>query len=131
MATTIGMIDGCAFWLAAAFAVTAWVAYHFSPAAALLGAAQRRRIISLAALCVLSLMVSVTCDAVLTGLRLVGREFSIQAIIPMATVAAECVLIALLTLKLYRLVSSMPRAHAVIEPSPQQFTAGNIADLIR
>jgi hypothetical protein len=115
---TVGLVDIYAFWLAVTCVVAGW-AYLFGYRIAASCAAQCRRfchVVCLTSVSVLALMVSVTCDVVLTALRLVGRDFSAQALIPLASVAAESALIGVLVLKICSLATRMPRTTALVKP---------------
>jgi hypothetical protein len=115
---TVGLVDAYAFWVAVGFAVAGW-GLMFSHRVAASCKAQCRRIrcvVYMTSVSTFALMVSVACDVVLTVLRFVGRDFSAQALIPIASVAAESALIGVLILKIGSLASSIPRATALMEP---------------
>jgi hypothetical protein len=115
---TVGLVDAYAFWLAVGFAAAGW-GLMFSHRVAASCKAQCRRIrcvVYLTSVSTFALMVSGACDVALTVFRLVGRDFSAQALIPIASVAAESALIGVLILKIGSLASCIPRATALMEP---------------
>lgn len=115
--SAVGLVDVYAFWLAVGFVVAGW-GLMFSRRVAVSCAAQCRRfryVVYLTTMALLALTVSVTCDVVLTALRLVGRGLSGQALIPIASVAVESALIGVLILKIASLATSMPRTTALVE----------------
>jgi hypothetical protein len=118
LGSVVSLVDVCAFWLAVTFVVAGW-AYLFGYRAGTSCAAQCRRfrhVIYLTSVSLLAVIVSVTCDVALTALRLVGREFSAQTLIPILSVVAETVLIGVFVLKIGSLATRMPRTTSLVEP---------------
>jgi hypothetical protein len=113
----VALVDVYAFWLAASLVVVGW-GLIFSYRATMSPAALCRRfrnVVNVISLSILALIVSVTCDVVLTALRLIGRDFSAQVLIPMASIAAETGLIGVLILKIATLTIRMPRVTTLLE----------------
>ena len=88
LAGTLGLIDRCAFVLAIASGVAGWAA--------------RGRRLRLWAIASAGLVASVICDGLLTALRLSGWEFSVDFLVPLASMAIEVACAALLVVSLRR-----------------------------
>jgi hypothetical protein len=117
LAATVGVVDACSFWLAAALTVSGWLYVIGKPAAASSAALcrQLRHVICLNSAAVTALAISVTCDAALTALRLLGRGLSVQSLIPLSSMAAESVLVGLLIFKIGGLMARMSRTTRLLD----------------
>jgi hypothetical protein len=82
LGATLGVVDRCAFLLAAIGGVASWA-----------WSGGRLRLWALAAG---GLVASVVCDGLLTALRLSGWEFSVDFFVPLFSMAAEVACVALL-----------------------------------
>jgi hypothetical protein len=82
LGATLGLVDRCAFLLAAIGGVAGWA-----------WSGGRLRLWALAAG---GLVASVVCDGLLTALRLSGWEFSVDFFVPLFSMAAEVACVALL-----------------------------------
>ena len=95
VAKLVGLIDACAFCLSVIVGIvgSTYLIVHRVPPAALCAAHcnRLRHLLFLSALSAAALVVSVIGDGVLTSLRLVGREFSADFLIPISSMAIEIV----------------------------------------
>jgi len=85
-------IDRYSFWLAAIIALAAWAYFAIRPMPASLGSAYRtrlRRFFMLGAIAMMSLVVSVSCDAMLTLMQMMGRGLGADSVLPFASMALE------------------------------------------
>lgn len=117
VATTVGTIDICAFWLAVSLSVSGWV-YLIGKSVPASNAAlcrQLRNVLYLNSMSATALTVSVTCDVVLTALRLLGRELSAQSLIPLLSIVAEIALTGLLIFYIGGLVVRMSRTASLAD----------------
>jgi hypothetical protein len=92
IATTVVTIDAYAFWLAvlAGIAASACISRPFIPAAAHPAYCRRVRYFLMLGIATTSaLACSVICDAILTALRLVGRDVSLASAVPLFSMAIE------------------------------------------
>jgi hypothetical protein len=117
LATVIGTVDRCAFWLAAALAVSGWLYLVAKPVAASHAALcrQARRTARLSSASALALAVSVTCDALLTMLRLYGRPLSMQSLVPLGSMLAEMALAGGLAFAIVGLMVRMSRTADLVD----------------
>jgi hypothetical protein len=116
LATAVGLVDVYAFWLAAALALGGWVYLIGKPVPASNAALcrQLRHVVSVNCLSASALTISVICDGGLTALRLVGRELSVQCLIPLASMVAEIALIGLLIFWIGGLIVRMTRTTSLL-----------------
>lgn len=117
LATTIGVVDAYAFWLAGALTVSGWVYLIGKPIPASNGALcrQLRHVVCLNSVSATALSISVTCDAILTVLRLLGRDLTVQSLIPLFSMMAEFALTSMLILSIYALIVRMTHTSRVVD----------------
>ena len=92
IATIVATIDAYAFWLAVLAGVAAWacISRPFIPAATHPTYSRRIRYFLMFGIASASaLACSVICDTILTALRLVGRDVSLVAAVPLFSIAVE------------------------------------------
>jgi hypothetical protein len=85
-------IDRYAFWLALIAGIAGWLYIDSRSTPARLDPAYRRQIRRCFLICAAAtaaLVLSVTCDGILTAFRLVGREFSVEYLVPIVSMAIE------------------------------------------
>ena len=91
----VGLIDACAFWLSVIVGIVGctYLVVRRVPSTALCAAhcGRLRHLLFLSAVSAAALSVSVMSDGVLTALRLVGREFSADFLIPISSMLIEIV----------------------------------------
>jgi len=95
VAKSVGLIDACAFWLSVIVGIVGctYLVVRRVPLTARCAAhcSRLRYLLFLSAVAAAALSVSVLSDGVLTGLRLVGRDFSADFLIPISSMVAEIV----------------------------------------
>jgi hypothetical protein len=119
VAKSVGLIDACAFWLSVVVGIVACT-YPFVrrvPSASLCAAhfIRLRHLLFLSAVSAAALSVSVIGDGVLTALRLVGREFSADFLIPISSMAIEIVCAGILIFSVRSIVVRMAHATALLK----------------
>jgi hypothetical protein len=117
LGTSIGIVDGYAFWLAVVLTVSSWVyliAKRVPDSHAAL-CRQLRHVVCLNSVCATALSVSVTCDAALTALRLLGKELSVASLVPLSSMLAEMVLAGILLFKICKLIVRATRTSGLVE----------------
>jgi hypothetical protein len=119
VARSIALIDACAFWLSAIFAIAGctYLVVRRAPPAALCAAhcSRLRHLLFLSAVSAAALSVSVIGDGVLTALRLVGREFSAEFLIPISSMVIELVCAGILIFSVRNIVVRMAHTTALLE----------------
>jgi hypothetical protein len=119
VAKSVGLIDACAFWLSVIVAIVActYLVVRRAPPTALCAAhcSRLRRLLFLSAVSAAALSVSVIGDGVLTALRLVGREFSADFLIPISSMVIEIVCAGILIFSVRNIVVRMAHTTALLE----------------
>jgi hypothetical protein len=119
VAKLVGLIDACAFWLSVVVGIvgcTYLVVRRVPPAApCAMQCSRLRHLLLLSAVSAAALSVSVIGDAVLTALRLVGREFSADFLIPISSMIIEIVCAGILILSIRSIVVRMAHTTALLE----------------
>jgi hypothetical protein len=118
VAKSVGLIDACAFWLSVVVGIVACtLVVRRVPSAALSSAhcTRLRHLLLLSAVSAAALSVSVIGDGVLTALRLVGREFSAEFLIPISSMVIEIVCAGILIFSVRSIVVRMAHTTALLK----------------
>jgi hypothetical protein len=119
VANAVGWIDVCAFWLSviAGIAGCAYLVVRRAPPTALCAAHcnRLRHLLFLSAVSAAALSVSVVGDGVLTALRLVGREFSVEFLIPISSMVVEIACAGILIFSIRGIVVRMVHTTALLK----------------
>jgi hypothetical protein len=119
VAKSVGLIDACAFWLSVIVGLagcTYLVVRRAPPTAPCAAHCSRlRHLLLLSAVSAAALSVSVIGDGVLTALRLVGREFSADFLIPICSMVMEIVCAGILILSVRSIVVRMVHTTALLK----------------
>jgi hypothetical protein len=120
VATSVGFIDACAFWLSVivGFAGCAYLILRRAPSTILCAGhtSRLRHLLLLSAVSAAALSVSVLSDGVLTALRLVGREFSASFLIPISALVIEIVSTGMLIFSIRTIFERLAHTTALIKP---------------
>jgi hypothetical protein len=119
VAKSVGLIDACAFWVSVIVGIAGctYLVVRRAPPAALCAAhcSRLRHLLFLSAVSAAALSVSVIGDGVLTALRLVGREFSAEFLIPISSMVIEIVCAGILIFSVRSIVVRMAHTTALLE----------------
>ena len=119
VAKAVGLIDACAFWLSVIVGIVGctYLVVRRAPPTALCAVhcSRLRHLLLLSAVSAAALSVSVIGDGVLTALRLVGREFSADFLIPISSLAVEIVCAGILIFSLRSIVVRMEHTTALLK----------------
>jgi hypothetical protein len=119
VAKSVGFIDACAFWLSVIVGIVGctYLVVRRLPPAALCAAhcSRLRHLLFLSAVSAAALSISVISDGVLTALRLVGREFSADFLIPIASMVIEIVCAGILIFSVRSIVVRMAHTTALLK----------------
>ena len=119
VAKSVGLIDACAFWLSVIAAIvgcTYLVVRRVPPAAVCAAHRSRLRwLLFLSAVSAAALSVSVVGDGVLTALRVVGREFSADFLIPISSMVIEIVCAGVLIFSIRSIAVRIAHTTALLE----------------
>jgi hypothetical protein len=119
VAKTVGLIDACAFWLSVIVGIVGctYLVVRRAPPTALCAAhcSRLRHLLFLSAVSSAALIVSVIGDGVLTALRLVGREFSADFLIPISSMVIEIVCAGILVFSVRSIVVRMTHTTALLK----------------
>jgi hypothetical protein len=119
VAKAVGLIDACAFWLSVMLGIAgcAYLGLRRVPPSALCAAhcSKLRHVLFLSAASGAALSVSVIGDGVLTALRLVGREFSADFLIPITSMAIEIACASILIFSVRTIFLRMAHATALLK----------------
>src|SRR5262245_41703455 len=119
VAKSVGCIDACAFWLSVIVGIagSAYLVVRRAPATTLCAGhtSRLRHLLLLSAVSAAALSVSVISDGVLTALRLVGREFSVDFLIPISLMVIEIVSAGMLVLSVRIVFKRMGHTTALIK----------------
>jgi hypothetical protein len=99
VSTLVVLIDRYAFWLSVIIGIGGWVYIRSREIPATLHPAYRRQLRRFSLVCgaaAVSLVVTVSSDAVLTALQLRGTELSAISLVPILSMAIEIVLVGIL-----------------------------------
>jgi hypothetical protein len=119
VAKSVGFIDACAFWLSVMVGIAGctYLVVRRAPPTALCVAhcSRLRHLLFLSAVSSAALSVSVIGDGVLTALRLVGREFSADFLIPISSMVIEIVCAGILISSVRSIVARMVHTTALLK----------------
>ena len=119
VAKSVGLIDACAFWLSVIVGIVGctYVVVRRVPPTALCAAhcSRLRHLLFLSTVSAASLTVSVISDGMLTALRLVGREFSSDFLIPISSMVMEIVCAGILIFSVRSIVVRMVHTTALLK----------------
>jgi hypothetical protein len=119
VANSVGLIDACAFWLSVIVGTAgcAYLVVRRAPPTALCAVHfnRLRHLLVLSAVSAAALSVSVIGDGVLTALRLAGREFSTDVLIPISSMVIEIVCAGILIFSVRSIVARMVHATALLK----------------
>jgi hypothetical protein len=119
VAKSVALIDACAFWLSVIAAIVgcAYLVFCRVPPTALCAAhcSRLRHLLFLSAGSAAALSVSVISDGVLTALRLVGRESSVDVLIPISSMVLEIVCAGILIFSVRSIVVRMAHTTALLK----------------
>jgi hypothetical protein len=119
LAKLVGLIDACAFWLSVIVGIAgcAYLGVRRVPSTAQCAAhcSKLRHVLLLGAVAAAALSVSVVGDAVLTALRLLGREFSAECLIPISSMVIEIVCAGILIFCVRNIFLRMAHATALFK----------------
>lgn len=119
VAKSVSLIDAYAFWLSVIVGIVGctYLVVRRVPTAALCAAhcSRLRHLLFLSAVSAAALSISVIGDGVLTGLRLVGREFSADFLIPISSMVIEIVCAGILIFSVRNIVVRMAHTTALLK----------------
>jgi hypothetical protein len=119
VAKSVTLIDACAFWLSVIVGIvgcTYLVVRRVPPAAQCAAHCSRlRHLLFLSAVSGTALSVSVIGDGVLTALRLVGREFSIDFLVPISSMLIEIMCAGILIFSVRSIAVGMAHTTALLK----------------
>jgi hypothetical protein len=119
VAKSIALIDACAFWLSVIVGIAActYLLVRRAPPTALCAehCSRLRHLLLLSGVSAGALSVSVIADGVLTALRLVGREFSADFLIPISLIGIEIVCAGILIFGIRSIVRRMVHTAALLK----------------
>ena len=119
IAKKVGLIDACAFYVSVIVAIAgcAYLVARRAPPTALCAAhcSRLRHLLFLSAVSAAALSVSVITDGVLTALRVVGRELSVEFLVPISSIVIEIVCAGILIFNVRSIVVRMVHTAALLE----------------
>jgi hypothetical protein len=119
VAKSVGLIDACAFWLSVIVGIAGctYLVVRRAPPTALWPAhfSRLRHLLFLSAVSAAALSVSVISDGVLTALRLVGKEFSADFLIPLSSMVVEIVCAGILIFSVRSIAGRMAHTTALLK----------------
>lgn len=119
VAGAVGGIDACAFWLSIGMGIAgcAYLVVRRSPQTALCAAhcSRLRHVLFLSAASAAALSVSVIADGILTVLRMLGREFSVEFLIPISLMITEIICAGILIFSIRSIVARMMHTTALLK----------------
>jgi hypothetical protein len=118
VAKIVGLIDACAFYVAVILGIAgcAYLVVRRAPPTALCAAhcSRLRHLLFLSAVSAAALSVSVIGDGVLTALRAAGREFTVEFLVPIFSIAIEIVCAGILIFSVRNIVVRMVHTAALL-----------------
>jgi hypothetical protein len=119
VAKIVGLIDACAFYVSVILGIAgcAYLVVRRAPPTALCAAhcSRLRHLLFLSAVSAAALSVSVIGDGVLTALRAVGREFTVEFLIPIFSIAIEILCAGILIFSVRNIVVRMVHTAALLK----------------
>jgi hypothetical protein len=119
VAKSVALIDACGFWLSVISGIVGccYLVVRRAPPTTLSAAhcSRLRHLLILSAVSAAALSVSVIGDGVLTALRLVGREFSADFLIPISSMAIEAACAGILIFSVRGIVARMAHTTALLK----------------
>jgi len=119
VAHAVGLIDACAFCVSVIVGIAgcAYLVVRRAPPTALCAAhcSRLRHLLFLSAMSAAALSVSVIGDGVLTALRVVGREFSVEFLVPISSIVIEIVCAGFLIFSVRTIVVRMVHTAALLK----------------
>ena len=117
ISSIIGSVDHYAFWLSVIVGIGCWAylsSCRIPPTFGTKFQRQLRNFFFLCAASICALCVSVASDGILTGLRLLGPEWSIKAAIPIASMTIEIACVCVVAIQAASYLAYMRRASAAM-----------------
>jgi hypothetical protein len=118
VAKAVGSIDACAFYVSVIVGIAgcAYLVVRRAPPTALCAAhcSRLRHLLFLSAVSAAALSVSVITDGVLTTLRVVGRELSVEALVPISSIVIEIVCAGILIFSVRSIIVRMVHTAALL-----------------
>ena len=119
VAKIVGLIDACAFYASVILGIAgcAYLVVRRAPPTALCAAhcSRLRHLLFVSAVSAAALTVSVIGDGVLTALRVVGREFTVEFMVPISSIAVEIVCAGILIFSVRSIVVRMVHTAALLK----------------
>ncbi|MBR0696497.1 hypothetical protein [Bradyrhizobium lablabi] len=119
VAKIVGLIDACAFYVSVILGIAGcvYVIVRRAPTTALCAShcSRLRHLLLLSAVSAAALSVSVIGDGVLTALRVVGREFTVEFVVPIFSIAIEIVCAGILIFSVRSIVVRMVHTAALLK----------------
>ena len=119
VAKIVGLVDACAFYLSVILGIAgcAYLVVRRAPPTALCAAhcSRLRHLLFLGAVSAVALSVSVISDGVLTALRVVGREFTVEFLVTLFSITIEIVCAGVLIFSIRSIVVRMGHTTALLK----------------